>query len=105
VKISSVRTDVLRLSGIDSIAAIYGVSPMTSPYLEFWQEINSLIDSSELSAPAISRMMEAETDTSHRTIGRRLSDWRSRIMPPDSIAFLIGLVDVLGYEIKLVRKI
>jgi hypothetical protein len=77
---------------------------MNSPYLEFWQRLNNLIDNSELSAPAISRMMEAETDVDHRTIGRRLSDWRSRIMPPDGIAFLIGLVDVLGYEIKLVKK-
>jgi hypothetical protein len=75
-----------------------------NPCLRFWREVNNLIDSAELSAPAISRMMEAETNVGHRAIGRRLSDWRSRIMPPDGIAFLIGLVDVLGYEIKLVRK-
>lgn len=77
---------------------------LPNPYAQFWDSLKATIANSDLTKLGISRFVEAELDPKGDGTYRKLCGWCDRDFPVQSIAFLIAILEVMGYELAIKKK-
>jgi hypothetical protein len=83
--------------------------PSDNPYTDFWNTLKSHISVDALSAErqttsSLVNMISAEIDGDPVAIRRLLERWRKRDLPPQSIADLIAILEVMGHKLVMVSS-
>jgi hypothetical protein len=78
-----------------------------NPYIDFWDTLKAHISAETLSAEhqttaTLVNMIAAEIDGDPVAVRRLIERWRKRGVPPESIADLIAILEVLGHKLVVV---
>lgn len=83
--------------------------PLDNPYVNFWETLKAHISPDTLTAErqttaSLVNMISAEIDGDPVAVRRLVERWRKRDLPPQSIADLIAILEVVNHKLLIIPQ-